>query len=161
MKILIKAAALFIVAISLAACEKAVNPVSPTSMNKPNVQSTSDSHYGTIEYSPDSKSSTELVPLSGSIYFVFDYATSTYKYDAMFDRAGQDSYARETSAGIRGEGNFERQGTSITLADAPTVETSPQQINFRLDGDYHYSQNGNQIIIEGKNGTGYVKIVLD
>lgn len=161
MKTLIKAAAFFIVAISLAACQKAVNPVSPSSLTKPNIQSSSDSHYGTIEYTPDSKSSTEVVPFSGTIYFTFDYASSTYKYDAMFDKTGQDSYVRETSAGIKGEGNFERQGTSINLVDAPTVDTSPLQVDFRLDGDYHYSQSGNQIIIEGKNSLGYVKIVLD
>jgi hypothetical protein len=79
----------------------------------------------------------------------------------MFKRLGQDTYSTANLGSIHGEGNFERQGTSITMIDNPTVETSPRQISFHLDGDYHYSQIVNKIIIEGKNGMGFIRIMLD
>ncbi len=153
MKKLVKLAAVFLIAISFAACEKAVNPVSPTSLDKTASQITSLSQTGTIEITtPDSRAIASQ-PLTGYINFYFDDAASTYKYDGRII-SDVDKYSRN----IGNTGKFERRGDYIKLVDNPIVQAD--QMGLDLYGDYQYMQRGNEVIIEGESSLGHIKIVL-
>jgi hypothetical protein len=158
MNSLIKVAAVLIIAVSFAACEKTNNPVTPSSLDKANIQVSSVAQSGTFEITfPDARSTAEPASLSGTIYFRFDDATSTYKYSGTFNNKDQDKYYQN----IENTGRFERKGDIINLIDNPVTHSSTSISSLYLNGDYQYSERGNQIIIEGESQLGHIMIVLN
>jgi hypothetical protein len=157
MNSLIKGALLFIVAVSLAACEKTNNPVDPSSLGRTNISVSAIPQSGSFEITvPDSRISTMPATLSGSILFKFDDATSTYKYTGTYNSPEIDKlgYLEDT-------GTFKSKGDYINLIDDPIAESSNMHSGLFLYGDYHYSEQGNQIIIEGECNLGHIRILLN
>lgn len=152
-KTLIKLAVVFIIAISFAACEKAVNPVTPTSLDKTASEFSAFAQSGTFEITiPDSRVINNK-PLSGYINFYFDDAASTYKYEGrIISEVDKDSRYFENT------GKFERKGDYIKLIDNPVLQAA--RLTLDLYGDYKYEQRGSQITIEGESKLGHIKIVL-
>lgn len=158
MKIFIKAAALFIVAISLAACQKAENPVAPSTLNKSNSRASTVIRNGTFEIMyPSTGISGRPSTVSGTITFSFDYLASTYKYEGQFSGSPIDNY----SSRLQGSGKFDRMGDNITLSNYPVVRTTPEDYYLTFDGKYQYTESSDQIVIEGNTNLGYIKIVLN
>lgn len=157
MNSIIKCALLFMVAISLAACEKANNPVDPSSLDRSNMSMSSLPQSGTFEITvPDSRASTMPATLSGSILFKFDDAASTYKYTGTYNSAEvvKSRYLEDT-------GTFESKGDYINLIDDPIAQSSDIRSGLFLNGDYHYSEHGNLIVIEGECNLGHIRILLN
>jgi hypothetical protein len=152
-----RAAVILIIAVSFAACEKTNNPVTPSSLDRANIQVSAIAHAGTFEITiPDARSTGEPATLSGSIYFQFDDAASTYKYSGTFTNSGLDKFKY-----LQNTGRFESKGDYINLIDNPISQSTDTQTSLYLNGDYHYSERGNQIIIEGDSQVGHIMIILN
>jgi opacity protein-like surface antigen len=158
MKIFVKAAALFIVAISFAACQKAENPVSPSTINKSTTRASTVVYNGTFEIMhPETGISGTFSAVSGTIIFSFDYAASTYKYDGQFSGSQADNY----SSRLQGSGKFEMMGDNIKLSNYPAIRTTLEDYSLIFNGKYQYIEHGDQIIIKGDTDIGYITIVLN
>jgi hypothetical protein len=157
MKNVIMGTALLILAITIAACQQAANPVSPVSLNKNNIQATDAANNGTLEItSPDSRTFNQSGILTGSIYFEFDNATSSYKYRGSINTPATtaNSYIFENT------GKFEISGDNIKLIDNPLTENRPGIQSLYLNGDFHYNVQGMETTIEGDSPIGHIKIIL-
>lgn len=158
MKIFIKATALFIVAISLAACQKADNPVAPSPLNKSTMRAPTVVHNGTFEIMyPATGIAGRPSTVTGTITFSFDNAAGTYKYDGQFSGSPVDNY----SSRLQGNGKFDRIGNNIELSNYPVVRTTPEDYYLTFNGKYQYTKRGDQISIKGDTNLGYITIVLN
>ncbi len=153
MKTIIKLAVVFMIAISFAACEKAVNPVSPSSLDKTASDAAALTQAGTFEITTPDSRAIDPQPLSGYINFYFDEATSTYKYDGRII-----SEIDKDSRNIGNTGTFQRKGDYIKLVDNSIVQAD--RMGLDLYGDFQYMERGSQVIIEGESTLGHIKIVL-
>ncbi len=160
MKNVIKGMTFLFLAVMFAACQQTYDPVSAVSMDKNNIQSSEEAGtgIGTFELTfPDARAADQTGPVTGSIKFEFDDASSVYKY------AGQlSSRTREVNSGaFSSTGTFQRAGDYIHLVDNPVISNESGIHSLYLNGDYHYTVRGTQTIIEGETKIGHLKIVLD
>jgi hypothetical protein len=157
MKILLKFAVLIIIAISFAACEKANNPVAPTSFSKTESQILSGTHSGTFEIiSPNTATMAGSSTITGTITFDFDDLTSTYKYNGTIGNTD----ANETARNIYDTGKYEKKGDTVKLVDDPRAETTVGLDYLYLDGIYNFAQDANKISIQGDSELGRILITL-
>lgn len=149
MKMLMNLIIVLFAALTLAACEKTVDPVSPVSLDKSNFNGTFDVTFQNY------KNSSQNVTLTGTIDFSFD--NSTYSYNAVILHSSNN----EVSGTLSDSGTYLINGDKISLLDNATRRMNPGWLpSLYLSWDFNYSTNANQTIIEGSYPYGLVRIVL-
>lgn len=152
MKTVMNFLVLFLVTISLAACEKANNPTAPVPADK-----TALSNNGTFEVTfKDYKNANRTVTVSGDIDFNFN-SDKTYSYEATVLNTSDN----ETASTFHDSGTYIIKGTQIQLFDNATKMMNPAwQPSLYLSGTYSYRKGDNETVIEGTGDYGSVRIVF-
>jgi hypothetical protein len=161
MKIVMNLVIVLFIAVALAACQKANNPVSSNSLNKTNLNTmgiTDQNYNGRFEVTyKDYRNTNQDVTMTGSINFVFK--KSTYSYDAVIT----DVPDAVTEEFLHDSGTYEfnDHDNGISLADNATkTMTAGWKSSLYLSGNYIYRHTGDQTTIEGNGRFGTIKIVL-
>jgi hypothetical protein len=151
MRMFIKTLIFVFIAFSLAACEKANNPESPASIEKP-----TQDYSGTFEVTfTNYKNTSSTVTLTGNINISF--STNTYSYDGTILNSDN-----ELSGSLHDTGTYTLRGNNIEMYDNATRLMNPiWQPSLYLSGTYTYSQSNNQVTIQGEGQYGTIKLILN
>ncbi len=152
MKIVMNLFVLIVITFSLAACEKANNPVTPVSIDK-----SANAYTGTFDVTfKDYRNSSRTVSVSGNI--TFDFNTDTYSYNAVVVSTDD----KEMATTLHDNGTYTLKGNEIKMFDNATKMMNPAwQPSLYLSGTYSYRRGDASIIIEGSGDYGNVRIVLN
>lgn len=153
MKTVINLFVLFLVAISFAACEKAVSPTAPVTVDK-----SANTYNGSFEVTfKDYKNSNRAVSVSGSISFNFN-PDNTYSYDAVVVSSAEN----EVATSLHDNGTFHIKQNNIEMSDDAARMMNPTwQQSLYLSGTYSYRRSDTQTMIEGSGEYGSIRIVLN
>lgn len=160
MKFIINAFAIFVIAITFAACQKANDPVSPNIVDKTSgAGSTGISAQGLAgDFQVTFKNyrnTNATVTIAGKLNFVFE--KTTYSYSAQVS----NSVDEPTSTFFHDRGTYSLDGNIIKLADDATKLMSMGWMpSLYLSGSYSYTRANGLTIIEGNGLFGTIKIVL-
>ena len=152
MKTVMNLFVLIFVTFSLAACEKANNPVIPVSIDK-----SANAYSGTFDMTyKDYRNSSRTVSVSGNISFNFN--TDTYSYNGVV-LSTEDN---EMSTSLHDNGTYTLKGNQIKMFDNAAKMMNPAwQPSLYLSGTYSYTRADTRIIIEGSGDYGSVRIILN
>ena len=144
---------LFIVilaAFTFAACEKANNPVSASSVDK-QVQN----YSGTFEVTfKDYKNSSRTASFSGTLNL--NFSTTTYTYEGVLV-----SSDNQLSQPVHDMGTYSIRANGIEMYDNATKQMNPiWQPSLYLSGIYDYRNGNDQVTINGEGQYGTIRIVL-
>lgn len=150
MKTILNILIIVIATLTFAACEKANNPVSPASIDKPQ-----QNYNGTFEVTyKDYKNSSRTVSLSGNINFNFN--RDTYSYDGVVV-----SSDNELSGPVHDSGTYILKGNNIEMQDNAAKLMNPiWQPSLYLSGTYEYRRD-TRITIDGEGQYGSIRIELN
>lgn len=150
MKTVLNVLIIVLATLSFAACEKANNPVSPASIDKP-----AQNYSGTFEVTyKDYKNSARTVSLSGTINF--DFSTDTYSYNGVVLNTDN-----ELSGPVHDVGTYKIRGNTIEMYDNASKQMNPAwQPSLYLSGTYDYRRD-TALTIDGEGQYGSVRIVLN
>ncbi len=150
MKTILNMLIVILATLTFAACEKANDPVSPASIDKP-----AQNYNGTFEVTyKDYKNSSRTVSLSGALNFNFN--TDTYSYNGVIV-----SSDNELSGPVHDTGTYIIRGNNIEMYDNATKQMNPiWQPSLYLSGTYNYRRD-TRVTIDGEGQYGSIRIVLN
>jgi hypothetical protein len=151
MKIAMNILVILFAAITFAACEKANDPVAPSTLDK-----TQQNYYGTFETTyKDYKNLNQTVRMAGTINFVFNQ--STYSYNGLVT----SSSTTETTGPVNDSGIYQINNEQIQMQDNATkLMSAVWKPSLYLSGNFKYIQSADQVIIEGSDDNGSIVITL-
>lgn len=150
MKTVLNLFIIVVAAFTFAACEKANNPVSASSVDK-QVQN----YSGTFEVTyKDYKNTSQAASFSGTLNL--NFSTNTYTYEGVLV-----SSDNQLSQPVHDMGTYSIRGNNIEMYDNATKQMNPiWQPSLYLSGIYDYRNGNDQVTINGEGQYGTIRIVL-